>query len=307
MKKIIVTGATSMIGVAIIEEALKHDLETIYAVVRKGCLKLDRLAEDERIKIVECDIDNYSTLSSKINDTCEVFYNIAWAATGPKRNENILALSKNIVYTIDAMHAAKALGCKKFIGAGSQAEYGNLDIDKIAPNSPINPVQAYGAAKYAAGKLALMEAEKLDMDCIWVRIFSVYGKYDKPSTMISSSIRKMLSGEKALFTKGEQMWDYLYSSDAGKAFFMIGEKSLGKKVYCLGSGNAMPLYEYIKVIRNTVNKNAEIGLGEIPYKSDTIMHLCADITELKKDTGWEPKTPFEDGIRRIKDSLSKEI
>jgi len=31
------------------------------------------------------------------------------------------------------------------------------------------------------------------------------------------------------------------------------------------------------------------------------MYLCADITELVKDTGFTPETPFEEGIRKTVD------
>lgn len=30
-----------------------------------------------------------------------------------------------------------------------------------------------------------------------------------------------------------------------------------------------------------------------------VMFLCADISELQRDTGWKPTTDFADGIRRI--------
>ena len=48
MKRIIVTGATSMIGTALIEECIRHDIE-VYAVVRAGSSKTKRLPESARI------------------------------------------------------------------------------------------------------------------------------------------------------------------------------------------------------------------------------------------------------------------
>lgn len=298
MKNIVVTGATSMIGSALIAEALEHGIENIYAVVRPDCKKLGRLPDDERINIIECDISDYGHLPELISRQCDTFYHISWSATGIARNNSIRAQSENIIYTLDALHAAYRMGCLKFIGAGSQAEYGKLDIDKISPDSPVNPVQAYGVAKYAAGRLARMEAGRLGMSCVWVRIFSVYGKYDKETTMVSGAVRKMINHEPASFTSGLQRWDYLYSDDAGRAFYLIGEKVKGDKVYCLGSGTARPLHEYIEEIRDEIDPSLEIGLGRIPYGEASIMNLCADITALTEDTGWEPCTPFRSGVRQ---------
>lgn len=141
------------------------------------------------------------------------------------------------------------------------------------------------------------EAKRIGIDFLGVRIFSIYGKYDKPTTMISSTVRKILEGEKASFTKAEQKWDYLYASDAGKAFVEIGEKADGYNVYNLGSGIAKPLYEYINIIKDSVNKNAAIGIGDLPYPPNAIINLCADISKLYETTGWKPTISFEDGIK----------
>lgn len=307
MKKIIVTGATSMIGVSIIEACLMEHVSKIYAVVRPNTTKQNRLPKDTRISIIECALENYGKLPKLIEDDCNVFYHVAWSVTGANRNQDIFGQAKNIEYTLDALDAAKKLKCSKFIGTGSQAEYGKLNLNKITETSPVNPVQPYGIAKYAAGKLAAEEAKKSAMDFIWVRIFSVYGKYDKPTTMIASTIKKLLLNEHTSFTAAEQRWDYLYSSDAGRAFYLIGEKSCGNKVYCLGSGQAQPLKEYIKSIGSIVNPESSLGIGEIPYSDGTVMNLCADITELRKDTGWYSEVSFEDGVKEIMDYIKSSI
>lgn len=151
--------------------------ERIYAVVRKGCTKLSRLPDSDRIVIIECDIEEYDRLPGLIESSCDVFYHFAWLATGKRevRNTAIKQQERNIYFALEALTAAKALHCSKFIGAGSQAEYGPLNLPYIAPDSPTNPVEAYGVAKLAAGKLVRMQAKLWGMDCLWVRIFSVYG------------------------------------------------------------------------------------------------------------------------------------
>ena len=245
MKTIVVTGATSMIGVSTIEACLATDIKKIYAVIRPNTKRLSRMPDDKRIEYIECDVESYRLLPIMITEKCDVFYHIAWSVTGSERNKDILGQANNVRYTIDAVNAAFDLGCQKFVGAGSQAEYGKLDVDRINEQSPVNPVQPYGIAKYAAGKLGAEEAKRLGIDFFWIRIFSVYGKNDKPSTMISTAVRKLLQGEHTSFTAAEQRWDYLNCQDAGKAFYLVGEKAKGNKVYCLGYGQARPLHEFI--------------------------------------------------------------
>lgn len=305
MKKVVITGATSMLGLATIDECLKNRIEKIYAVVREASPNLNKLPNDERVIKVYCQISDYEKLDSLINDTCDVFYHMAWDGTGIKRMASVTGQSDNIGYTLKALKSAGNLGCKKFIATGSQAEYGISDLDKQSPDSHVDPCTAYGIAKYAAGKMAMLEAERLDISCIWVRVFSVYGEYDKASSMLTSSILKMLNGEKVSFTPAEQMWDYLYSEDAGRALFLIGEKVTGNHVYCLGSGVKRSLKEYIEIMRDRIDKTLPLGIGDIPYPKNAVMNICADIESLTSDTGWKPQVGFEDGIEKTIKFLSR--
>ena len=295
MKRIVVTGATSMIGVALIEECLRHDIE-IYAVVRSSSVKAGRLPFSDKIHLTDCSLEDLADLPGRIPGGCDTFYHIDWGNTGEARNKSTELQSRNIFYTLQAVRAAAELGCRRFIGAGSQAEYGPMDVEKISPDSPVNPSTPYGASKLAAGHLAGMLCRELGMECIWPRIFSVYGKYEKETTMVASGLRKMLAGEPTEFTPAMQRWDYLYSRDAGRAFYLIGEKGKGGSVYCVGSGQARPLKEYIEEMA-ALTGAGKPGIGAKPYPPGAVMNLCADIGTLTGDTGFIPEYTFEQGIR----------
>lgn len=295
MQRIIVTGATSMIGRALIEESIRHGVE-VYAVVRASSGKKNRLPESENIHLVDCSLESLEKLPGLIPDTCDTFYHIAWGNTGENRNSSTELQSRNIGYTLAAVRAAAALGCRRFIGAGSQAEYGPMDVDRIAPDSPVNPTTPYGAAKLASGHLAGMLCRELGMECIWPRIFSVYGIFEKETTMIASGLRRMLAGEKTEFTPAGQRWDYLFCRDAGRAYYLIGEKGKNGAVYCVGSGNAEPLKFYIEKMAELTGAE-ETGIGAKPYPEGGVMNLCADIRSLTEDTGFLPEYTFEEGIR----------
>ena len=155
MKRIIVTGATSMIGTALIEECIRHDIE-VYAVVRAGSSKTKRLPESARIHQIECELEKLEELPAKITGECDTFFHIAWGNTGENRNSSTELQSRNVFYTLKAVRAALAMGCKRFIVAGSQAEYGPMDVSRIAPDSPVHPTTPYGASKLAANQLSFM-------------------------------------------------------------------------------------------------------------------------------------------------------
>lgn len=302
MKKIVITGATSMIGIALINEALQDlSLQKIYAVVRPNTKKKDRIPSDTRIIIVPCDNASYRKLASMISDCCDIFYHLAWprTATYNEDYDDILLKSRSIQNVIEAMHAATELRCKKFVGAGSQSEYGIDFNGSLSPETPCHPIRADGIIHLAAGQLAGVLSQKLGMSCVWMRIFSIYGKNDRTNSLINSTITKLQNGEHCMFTLSEQKWDFLAAEDAGRAFYLVGEKSEGNHIYCLGSGVAKPLRRYIEIIRDIVSPKAELGFGEIPYPANPVMNLCADITALQNDVGWFPTIEFEKGIQMI--------
>ena len=70
-------------------------------------------------------------------------------------------------------------------------------------------------------------------------------------------------------------------------------------VYCLGSGQKRLLKEYIQDIANVVNPAVELMFGQKPYSDNQVMFLSADISTLKKDTGFVPKYEFKQAIKEV--------
>ena len=295
MKRIVVDGATSMLGLALINECILNGI-SVLAIARADSKRLDAIPDSNFVRVVRCNQEDLKDFKIDHPGECEVYYHFAWGNTRSEERKNVFLQEPNIQYTLDAVLLAKRLGCRRFIGAGSQAEYGRVS-GQIGPNTPVNPDVAYGAAKYAAGKMAGILCNEQGMEYIWTRTFSVYGIGDNVTTLVMYAIDKLLKGEKPSFTKAEQEWDYLYSKDAGRAFRLIGEKGKNGKTYCIGSGESRPLKEYIYVMRDAIDPSLPLGIGERPYAPMQVMNLLADITSLKEDTGFIPEYTFERGIR----------
>lgn len=295
MKKAIITGPTGSIGIALINKLISENIEVV-AVCRPGSKRISRIPQPDKVQITECGLDEISKLGDMINGGADVFYHFAWDGTfGNSRNDMRLQ-NDNIKYALDAVTVAKELGCSKFIGAGSQAEYGRVE-GVLRPDTPAFPENGYGIAKLCAGQMTRIMCEQLGIEHVWTRILSIYGPYDGENTMIMSVISKLLKGEKPSLTPGGQMWDYLYSKDVANAFYLLGEKGKNGSIYCLGGGEARPLKEYVEILKDAIDEKLELGFGDVPYGDKQVMHLCADITNLTEDTGFRPEVRFEDGIR----------
>lgn len=298
MNRVVITGATSMVGVALIEECIRNGTEVL-ALIHKYSDKVSRIPHSERIQICECNLDEMDSFltDQAVYDSYDVFYHLGWSHTDSCDRNDTVFQEENIKSTLNAVWLADHLGCKRFVGAGSQAEYG-LCGDVISPYTSCNPKTAYGIAKLAAGRLAEIECIKCKMEYVWGRIFSVYGIYDREQTMIMSTIMHMISYQPTGFTPCEQVWDYLFTEDVGRAFWALGTSEQARGIYCVGSGEARELKSYINDIAELLHPMYELGIGNYPYNENQVMYLCADISKLTKDTGFVPMVTFKEGIKK---------
>lgn len=295
MERAIITGPTRAVGVSLIEELISHKI-AVTAVCRPNSERLTSIPKHKLVDIAECDLSNLMSLKDKLLSKYDVFYHFAWDGTYGESRQDLKRQANNIIYTLDAVQLAKHLGCKVFVGAGSQSEFGHVE-GVLHPDLPCNPDNGYGIAKLDAGRMSRIECKKLGIRHEWCRIVSLYGPYDAKYTMVMSGIVKMLNGERPQYTKGEQIWDYIYSKDAARAFRLVAEKGKDGSVYCFGTGQARKLKDYIYAIRDAVDPSIDIGIGEIDYYPNQVMHLEADISNLTEDTSFIPKYSFEEGIK----------
>ena len=298
LKKIVVTGATSMLGVATIEECLKHGIEVV-AIVHRNSKNIYRLPKNKNLYVEECNLDEFVNYSPNFNDA-DVFYHFAWAATTHEGRVNVDVQEKNIPHTLAAVRLAQKCGCKKFVFAGSQAEYG-LSDKPLNRETPIKPCTAYGVTKFAAGKLSEMLCKDLGISFVWMRIVSTYGVNDRTDNLFSYIINCYEKNISPVLTKCEQIWDYLHADDAGRAFRLLGENP-AHGVYVIGGGDEKSLKFYVETIHRLMKPNVPLVFGGKPYSENQVMFLQADISDLKRDTGFQPQISFEEGIQKILDA-----
>lgn len=284
-----------MLGVATIEECLKYNIE-ILAIVHRNSKNLHRLPKSDKLRIIEANLDELNDVEANI-DNADIFYHFGWAATSHEGRTNFDIQESNIRYTLDAVRLANKFGCKKFIFAGSQAEYG-LSNKPLNRHTAIQPFTAYGVSKFAAGKLSEMLCNSLGITFVWSKILSVYGINDGSNTLISYIIDCYRKNIQPVLTPCEQIWDYIYSDDIAKAFRLLGEKST-QGIYCIGSGIGKPLKYYVKIIYDLMQPNVPLTFGGKNYSENQVMYLQADISDLERDTGFKVEIPFEKGIYNI--------
>lgn len=299
---IAVTGATSMLGVSLIQQCAARGVKVL-AIARRNSPNLSRVPRGAFITLLEAGLEELAQINPDV--PCDVFYHFAWDGTSKEARGNPLTHAQNIRFTLDAVILARRLGCKAFIGAGSQAEYG-ICHGTIAPETRVDPVSAYGVAKFAAGKLSRALCEEYGMRHIWARVFSVYGEHDGKETMIRYALECFRDGRPARFSSASQLWNYLYEADAGKILYLLGERNVPGGVYCVASQDTRPLRAFVLELAEICEENGLHARFEFaPPDNRPSVSLDPDVSSLIAATGYRPETTFRAGVSRMLRSLLK--
>lgn len=294
--RVIITGATGAVGIALINKLLEENVEML--VICRNNTKMKRIPVNDLITIKFCELENYNNIINDTGKKYDVIYHFAWDGTTGEKREDMYLQNNNIKYSLDAVKLGKRFGCKKFIGAGSQAEYGRTNIN-LTDKTPTFPETGYGIAKLCAGQMTRKLCQQLKMEHIWTRILSVYGPYDNDNSLIMTAIKRISNNQELHVTKCEQVWDYIYSKDIAEILYLLSKQGKNEGIYIIGSGTKRTLKEYITIIKNEINPSYELKFGDIKYSDKQVMYLCADTSIIKKELKFECKYTFEEGIKEL--------
>lgn len=301
MKRVIVTGANGFVGSAVIRELIKNDVEVLAL-----CHKIpEKKIISELITYQEFELSKIEELKDiVINDYYDTFYHFAWAGSAGSDRGNTKLQLQNVQWTIDALNFAKSIGCKRFIGVGSIAEYESMANIYTDGNKP-GLAYIYGSAKISAHAIAMSIAANISIDLIWASITNGYGVGDNTNRMLNNTIRTIIKGENPQFTSGTQNYDFVYIDDVARAFYLIGKNGKPFHSYLIGSGNAKPLKEFLLEMKESIAKDVDFIFGDVPFTGVNLDLSIFDTKKTEKDTGFKAEISFAEGVKRTYEWLKK--
>ena len=293
---VIITGATGFIGSSIFKLFLsKGHSVTILSRTNSSYTRIDKIKNIDNF-VYDSLLDK-KTIDFLIKKKPDVFIHCAWMGVGGEDRNEIYQIRNNLVLTMDSVELAYKTNCQHWIGLGSQAEYGNQN-KTLTEDAITIPTTLYGKAKLSAGIAALGICDAYKIKGTWARVFSTYGPGDSPKWFIPYIIGEFIQNKVPQLTKCEQIWDYLYVEDAADAIYAIAKESC-QGIYNLGSGNVLKLKDVVELIKKELKSSLSPNYGAIDYRDDQVMHLEANISKLKKNAKWQPKTSIEEGIKNV--------
>ncbi len=185
---------------------------------------------------------------------------------------------------------------RRFIGAGTCAEYAWNALPCLESDPEGIPVTLYGRTKLATWKYIRDKSELSGTSSAWGRIFWLYGPNEHPARLIPHVISGILRGVNVDCTSGEQVRDFMHVFDVAEAFVRLLESDVTGAVN-VASGKPVAVREIIKSIADRMAAPHLIKLGALPMNDTEPQAVTADVEILKSKVGFVPGIALDRGLR----------
>lgn len=223
----------------------------------------------------------------------DVVIGLDWAGVGGA-DKNDPSQWANLDRLEQILGAVSASSVSRFVGVGSQAEYGPRE-GLIREDDQEAPVTEYGKAKRAARDLVEQTLAPTSTEWVWARVFSTYGPLDHPYWLLPGVAGHLMRGEPVPLTLGLQRWSYLHGADAGRAFSTLARAARVTGVVHVGSPRTPRLRDVVEQFAGHFRSEPDLQFGAVPYGPSPVLHLEPDLAKLA-GLGWEERVGLEDGL-----------
>lgn len=300
MENVIITGGNGFVGG-----------NTVRYFLSQGCkvLSIDRADapafEAEGLTYLKCDVFDAQALRSSLPaGVYDTFIHFAWAGSAGEARTDYNLQMRNALMTVECLKTAAAIGCGRFVCAGSIMEY-EVEAAVHAQGSRPGMGYIYGIGKHAAHCLCKPVAAQLGIDLIWPMITNAYGPGERSPRFVNTTLRKIINGEPLRFTAATQNYDFVYVEDVARAFYLIAKNGKPFCEYMIGSGNARPLREFILEMQRALAPDAVPLFGDVPFTGTNMPLETFSIADTARDTGFAPQVGFAEGARRTMEWLKE--
>lgn len=305
--KVFITGGAGFIGSHLADRLLEVGAEVrILDDLSTG--KRENLPDHDALEFIEGDIRDTEMVSRCLEGVDAVVHLAAIASVQASIDDPIRTHQVNFDGTLNLLEASRRTGIKRFLYACSAAVYGDAASVPVSENVALNPLSPYAVDKLTGEYYLLHYHRKHGLAATSFRFFNIYGPRQDPSSPYSGVISIFVSRLQrnrpvTLFGDGSQTRDFVYVADLADllARTVYGLDGVGG-VFNVGTGmrySLLQLLDYLEKLsgKKIVRQHEAARLGDI-------QHSCADVSRLKRVFGSAPATPFDQGLKKLLESLN---
>lgn len=304
--KLLVTGGAGFIGSHLVERLLAAG-DRVRVVDDLSTGKRDNLPRHEALEFIEGDIRDAGLIDRCAKGMDAVVHLAAIASVQASMDDPVRTHQVNFDGTLNLLEASRRHGVKRFIYACSAAVYGDTAIIPVPEETMLKPLSPYAVDKLSGEYYLLHYYRAYGLAVTSFRFFNIYGPRQDPSSPYSGVIsifveRLMANRPVTVFGDGTQTRDFVYVADLADLLARAahGTEGIGG-VFNVGTGARHSLLQLLTYLEKLSGKRIE--RRHEPARLGDIQHSCADIMRLRNAFGGAPATPFEQGLKKLLESL----
>lgn len=324
--RVLLTGAAGFVGffcaqalLARGDEVLGYDnLNDYYDPALKRA-RLDQLQGRPGFRFVQADLADATALEQAFDEfRPEVVVNLAAQAGVRYSLQNPRAyVDSNLVGFVNLLECCRRHRPRHLVYASSSSVYGaNTKVPFAVSDSTDHPVSLYAATKKANEALAHSYSDLFGIPTTGLRFFTVYGPWGRPDMAYFSFTKAILEArEIEVFNQGDMERDFTYIDDVVTGVVrtldrvpaadpswtgnppQLGASRAPYRLYNIGNHAPVKLMHFIEVLERLTGRKANKRFR--PMAPGDVHRTCADVEDLRRDVGFEPSTPIEQGLERF--------
>jgi len=227
-------------------------------------------------------------------------------------------LYDNLLIAANIIHAAAQAGVARLLFLGSSCFYPREAAQPVREDSlltgPFEPTNEWFAvAKVAGVRLCQAFRRQYGKDFIVAVPANLYGPGDDfdltTSHVIPAMIRRFDEAKQCgssvvrLWGTGRPIREFLFVDDAASALVHLMEEYSREEIINVAGGQEVSIAELSAMVAGIVGYHGRIEFD--PSKPDGMPRKTLDST-LIRATGWRPKVPLAEGIRRTYEWFSRQ-
>jgi UDP-glucuronate 4-epimerase len=225
-------------------------------------------------------------------------------------------IQSNLVGFGNLLEGCRHNGVEHFVYASSSSVYGaNTHMPFSVHDNVDHPVSLYAASKKANELMAHTYSHLYGLPTTGLRYFTVYGPWGRPDMSPWLFTSAILEGRAIdVFNHGKMQRDFTFVEDIAEGTVRVldriptgnpafstdapdpGSSYAPYKVYNIGNHQPVELMTFIKTIEDALGLEAKKNF--LPMQPGDVVATYADVEDLKRDVGFEPKTRLEEGTAK---------
>lgn len=291
MNRVLVTGATGLIGAGTLEPLLAAGME-VHAVTAHTPPE----AATSGVHWHVADLLRPGSERELVAVEPSHLLHLAWYAE-PGRFWRSPANLDWVAASLRLIRAFAEAGGRRVVIAGSCAEYEWGDeTECVEAVTPTRPATLYGAAKHGLHTIASAYAEEVGISLGWGRVFFVFGPRESPARLAGSVASALVAGREAPCSHGAQVRDFLYAPELAEAFTALLRSEVTGPVN-MASGHPLRVRDLIEALAEAAARPDLVRLGARPSGPEP-SRLTAAVARLRDEVGWAPSLSLHEAAEQ---------